>query len=74
MATKKSPAKKTATKGATKAPAKKTVNKTVKKAPVKKVVKEVQPSNIYNTNVSILLAMAVEALILLLGYLIIINA
>ncbi len=40
----------------------------------KKVVKAEQASNVYNTNVPILLAMAVEALILFLGYMIIINA
>lgn len=71
------------TKKATKAPVKKTVEKA--KEPAKKTVKKTtakveEVKNIDNkdsiayNNVSILLAMAVEALILLLGYLIIINA
>ena len=64
-----------ATKKSTKPATKKTstVKKTTK-APTKKVAtKKVEPS-IYNTSVPILLAMAIEALILLLGYLIIMNA
>lgn len=69
-ATKKTTAKKTTAK---KPVAKKTTS-TVKKAPVKKTteVKTEAPS-IYNTNVSILLAMAIESLILLLAYLIIMS-
>lgn len=90
MATKKAPAKatakKTTTKSAAKPVAKKTTAKKVVKPAQKKsntMVKKAEPKtsnskkktfDIYNTNVSILLAMAVEALILLLGYLIIMSA
>ena len=81
--TKKAPAKKTSATPAKKTTAKKT-STTVKKVPqkkatTKKVTKKaeskpvVEEKNIYNTNVSILLAMAIEALILLLGYLIIMS-
>ena len=75
-AAKKAPAKKVAKKPAAKAPAKKAA--AVKPAPVasvsKPVAKKKNMTDIYNTNVSILLAMAIEAMILLLGYLIIMNA
>lgn len=87
MATKKATTKTAAKKpAAKKAPAKTVAKKpAAKKAPVKTVAKKpatvVQKpvakksiSDIYNTNVSILLAMAIEALILLLGYLIIMSA
>lgn len=73
MATKKAPAKKVTTKKtAAKPVAKKTVAKATKR--VEKKSPAAAPANIYNTNVSVLLAMAIEALILLLGYLIIMNA
>lgn len=70
----KSTAKKTTTKKTTKPAAKKTTTakKTVSKPAVRRVEK-VEEKTIYNTNVSILLAMAVESLILLLGYLIIMS-
>ena len=71
----KSTAKKTTTKKTTAKPAAKkttTVKKTVSRPAAKKVEK-VEERTIYNTNVSILLAMAVESLILLLGYLIIMS-
>ena len=75
-AAKKPAAKKVAKKPAAKAPAKKAA--AVKPAPVasvsKPVAKKKNMADIYNTNVSILLAMAVEAMILLLGYLIIMSA
>lgn len=74
-AAKKAPAKKVVKKPAAKAPAKKAA---VKPAPVasvsKPVAKKKSMADIYNTNVSILLAMAIEAMILLLGYLIIMSA
>ena len=75
-AAKKAPAKKVAKKPAAKAPAKKAA--AVKPTPVasvsKPVAKKKSMADIYNTNVSILLAMAIEAMILLLGYLIIMSA
>ena len=86
MATKKSTAKKTTTtKSATKPAAKKTTAKKATKPATKKtttVVEKVAPKtsnskkpiDIYNTNVSILLAMSIEALILLLAYEIIVSA
>lgn len=85
MATKKSTAKKTTTKSAAKPVAKKTTAKKVAKPATKKsttVVEKVAPKtsnskkpiDIYNTNVSVLLAMAIEALILLLAYEIIVSA
>lgn len=86
MATKKSTAKKTTTtKSAAKPVAKKTTAKKATKPVTKKtttVVEKVAPKtsnskksiDIYNTNVSILLAMAIEALILLLAYEIIVSA
>jgi len=62
--------KKTTKPAAKKSTAKKTTaakTTTVKRAPKK------EEHTIYNTNVSIILAMAIEALILLLGYLIIMS-
>ena len=82
MATKKTSSKKpttkkvTTTKKTTTKPATKTVTKKVEAKPVVRTVSKTSEktnSSIYNTNVSVLLAMAIEALILLLGYLIIIN-
>lgn len=59
MATKKTPTKKTSSK------------KTVTKKPV---AKQTSKSNdLYTTNISIIVGMAVEALMLLLGYLIIMS-
>ena len=63
---------------ATKKSTSKTVKKTTAKKPaakkevVKKTVKPVE-TNIYTANISILLGMAVEAIILLLAYLIIMS-
>lgn len=69
MATKKSASK-------AKPVAKKTTVKKVEKKPVNKTaVKKAKAENssILSTNISIVLAMAIEALILLLGYLIIMS-
>lgn len=62
-------------KGAKKTAAKKpasTRKPVVKKEVVKKTVKSTD-SSIYTANISILLAMAIEAMILLLAYMIIMN-
>lgn len=78
-------AKKTTTKSAAKPAVKKTTAKKVAKSATKKsttVVEQAAPKkssakktvDIYNTNVSVLLAMAIEALILLLAYEIIMSA
>lgn len=78
--TKKTTAKKTTKKAANKptATAKKTVKKVATKPVARKEVVQVETkktiADIYNTNVSILLVMVVEAMILLLGYLIIMSA
>lgn len=79
MATKKAPAKGTATKKTTKSTAKKAPKKATKtatkKATVTKTVVKSAPAKKItgDTEVSVLLCMAIESLILLLGYLIIIN-
>ena len=63
-----------ATKKTTKSTAKKTtVKRTTSKPVAKKAPTKTVEHNVYNTHVSVLLAMAVEALILLLGYLIIMS-
>lgn len=64
MATKKTSSKKTSTKKTS--PKKRTTNKSVTK-PIPK------SNDLYSTNISIIVGMAVEALILLLGYLIIMS-
>ena len=69
----KKPAAKTATKPAAKKSATKTTAKPVAKKPVEKVAPKKQEKDIYNTEVSVLLACAVGALMLLLAYLIIIK-
>ena len=84
MATKKTTTKSTAKKTTAKPAAKKATTKTVAKKPATKApaknvaakpaAKKKNMADIYNTNVSILLAMAIEAMILLLGYLIIMSA
>lgn len=78
-------AKKTTTKSAAKPAVKKTTAKKTTKPAAKKSTTTVEKvvsssttpkkknTDIYNTNVSVLLAMAIEALILLLGYLIIMS-
>lgn len=74
-ATTKSTAKKPVAKKTTKPAAKKVASKPVTEKKVEtRVEKKKSMPDIYNTNVSILLAMAIEAMILLLGYLIIMSA
>ena len=65
-AAKKAPAKTVTKKTATKAPVKKTevVKSNTTKTVQKQVAKKKNVADIYNTNVSILLAMAIEAMIL----------
>lgn len=78
--TKKATAKKTTKPAAKKTAttAKKVAKKPAAKPAAKKEVIQVETkktiADIYNTNVSILLVMVVEAMILLLGYLIIMSA
>lgn len=71
---KKAPAKTVSKKPAAASTAKKAVANKSTTAVQKPVAKKKSMADIYNTNVSILLAMAIEAMILLLGYLIIMSA
>ena len=70
---KKANAPKTSVKKSVKQETKKTVTKKSVKPIEKKSPKKKDAESIYAANVSIVVAMAVEALILLLGYLIIVN-
>lgn len=68
------PAVKKTTAKSTKPAVKKTTTKPAVAKEVVKVESKKTMADIYNTNVSILLVMVIEAMILLLGYLIIMSA